>query len=234
VTAWLQGVGIGFAIAAPVGPIGLLCIRRTLHHGRGIGLATGLGAATADTMYGVAVAAGLAITGWLTAHAAPLAAAGALLLAWMGWGALRAGMSARAPAAGHAAMPAAAPGAVAASTTDAAVAGPDRGTFSPWAAFAGTLALTLANPATIVSFVAVVAALGPQASSSTAAFQLVAGVFVGSMAWWLILVSVVHRLRRALSAGWMRAIDLVTAAVLLATAAWIGLRLATGAITAAA
>ena len=47
----LKGVAIGFAIAAPVGPIGVLCIRRSLAEGRRIGLATGLGAATADAAY---------------------------------------------------------------------------------------------------------------------------------------------------------------------------------------
>src|SRR5262249_8631955 len=88
--AILQGIGIGFAIAAPVGPIGALCIRRTLHHGPVVGLATGLGAAAADAMYGLVAAGGLGLAAWLVGHAAALGIVGALLLAWLGVESLRA------------------------------------------------------------------------------------------------------------------------------------------------
>src|SRR5215831_17753596 len=131
--ALLHGMCIGFAIAAPVGPIGMLCIRRTLHCGVGVGLVSGLGAAVADGTYGLAVASGLAVTGWLISHSTLLSLVGAALLVWMGVGVLRAFVS-------H-------------THTSASVgrpSGPER--ISKRRAFAGTFALTATNPATIVSF----------------------------------------------------------------------------------
>src|SRR5512147_524049 len=59
VNTWLKGITIGLAIAAPVGPIGVLCIRRTLANGMATGFASGLGAATADAFYGFVAAFGL-------------------------------------------------------------------------------------------------------------------------------------------------------------------------------
>lgn len=200
----LQGAGIGFAIAAPVGPIGLLCIRRTLRDGPLAGLATGLGAATADGLYGLVAAGGLGIAAWLLGHAAILGLVGAGLLAWLGVGSLRAFLRKRAGA----------PDAAAADTPAARASAP--------VAFATTFALTMANPSTILSFVAVIAALGAStARAPGAAWLLVAGVFAGSAAWWLILVGTVHAARRALPLRALRWIDLATAVVLLGTAAWV-------------
>jgi threonine/homoserine/homoserine lactone efflux protein len=204
--AVLQGLGIGFAIAAPVGPIGMLCIRRTLHHGSVVGVATGLGAATADAMYGLVAAGGLGIAGWLLGHAAILSLVGAALLAWLGLESLR-GFLRKAGA----------------STAAQAEAATPR--TSPRAAFASTFALTASNPMTILSFVGVIAALGASvAGAGSASWWLVAGVFAGSMLWWLILVAIVRLVHRALSPAALRWIDLATAAVLLGTAAWVALR----------
>ena len=77
-----RGLGMGFMIAVPVGPIGLLCIRRTLAHGWRAGFASGLGAATADTLYGFLAAAGLTI---LTTLQRPAAIIGGFLLLYMAW-----------------------------------------------------------------------------------------------------------------------------------------------------
>jgi len=77
-----RGIGMGFMIAVPVGPIGLLCIRRTLAHGWRAGFASGLGAATADTLYGFLAAAGLTI---LTTLQRPAAIIGGFLLLYMAW-----------------------------------------------------------------------------------------------------------------------------------------------------
>src|SRR5215831_1005930 len=160
--ALLHGMCIGFAIAAPVGPIGMLCIRRTLHCGVGVGLASGLGAAVADGTYGLAVASGLALTGWLISHSTLLSLVGAALLVWMGVVILRA---------------------FAEHTRDGTAVGgrptPER--MSKRRAFADTFALTVTNPLTIVSFIGVIAALGSPTATSGAAFLLVLGVFVGSM-----------------------------------------------------
>ena len=60
-TFFLKGLIVGLSIAAPVGPIGILCIRRTLAHGRAAGFVSGLGAATADAMYGAAAGFGLTV-----------------------------------------------------------------------------------------------------------------------------------------------------------------------------
>eukprot|EP01036_Dinobryon_divergens_P021952 gene21952-30173_t len=86
----MRGAVIGFAIAAPVGPVGLLCIRRTFAHGARTGLASGLGAATADAMYGLIAALGVsAVAALLLEHAAMLRIVGGLLMAALGIASLR-------------------------------------------------------------------------------------------------------------------------------------------------
>lgn len=188
----LKGAAIGLAIAAPVGPIGLLCIRRTLAEGRAAGLATGLGAATADAVYGLVAVLGLGLlAAALARHASLLQLAGGALLVWLAIGSLR-----------RAARPAAAREAPA----DA------RGLAG---AFASTFGLTLANPMTILAFAGVVAALAAPAHGKAPSFLLVLGVFLGSMAWWLMLVAATSLARRALPAGALRVIELVAGAALL-------------------
>ncbi|WP_231401792.1 hypothetical protein [Bacillus sp. 123MFChir2] len=61
VELFIKGLMIGLSIAAPVGPIGVLCIRRTLAHGKFIGFMSGLGAATADGLYGMIAGLGLTL-----------------------------------------------------------------------------------------------------------------------------------------------------------------------------
>ena len=81
----LKGVVIGFSIAAPVGPIGVLCIQRSLAEGRRVGLATGLGAATADAAYGCVAGFGItAVSGFLVGQRLWLSAAGGLFLCVLG------------------------------------------------------------------------------------------------------------------------------------------------------
>jgi len=204
--ALLHGMGIGFAIAAPVGPIGMLCIRRTLHCGVGVGLASGLGAAVADGTYGLAVASGLAVTGWLMSHSTLLSLVGAALLVWMGVGVLHAVVAHR-----HV------------SASIGRPSGTER--VSRRRAFAGTFALTVTNPATIVSFIGVIAALGSSAATSGAVFLLVIGVFIGSMMWWTTLVTIVRKARPVVSRS-IRWIDLATGVVLVGTGSLIALRVA--------
>ncbi|PRY24941.1 putative LysE/RhtB family amino acid efflux pump [Aliiruegeria haliotis] len=196
---FLRAVGIGFAIAAPVGPIGLLCIRRTLVDGRAAGVATGPGAATADAVYGLMVAAGFAATGVLVSHARPLAIGGGMLIAWLGLMSVRGFL--RAPVAG---------------LTAGLPVGhdhPARGVLSAWAT---TFALTLSNPMTILAFVGMVAALGSAAASQPAApYWLVGGVFAGSALWWLLLVQMALVARTRLTPGATRWLDLGSGIVLL-------------------
>jgi threonine/homoserine/homoserine lactone efflux protein len=202
--ALLQGAGLGFAIAAPVGPIGLLCIRRTLAEGPATGLATGLGAAAADAVYGLVVALGLgALAGLLLEHAVLLRLGGGLLLAWLGLAAIRsARRGRRAEAAGGA------------------------GRAGLAAAFASSFALTLANPLTILSFAGFVAAFAGPAGGAGAAVPLVAGVFLGSMLWWLLLVGGVAAAGRSLPAEAQRWIEGASGLVLLGFGAATALSLA--------
>lgn len=158
-----RGLLIGLSIAAPVGPIGLLCIRRTLAEGRAAGFAAGLGAAVADGLYGAVAAFGLtAISAFLLAQQAWLRLLGGAFLCYLG-----ARIFLTPPA------------------TEAAAA--RRGGLAT--AFGSTLLLTLANPATILSFVAVFAGLGlaGAAGGYAAGAATVLGVFSGSALWWLLL-----------------------------------------------
>ena len=166
----LQGLILGFSIAAPVGPIGLLCIRRTLTQGMGVGFSSGLGAATADGVYGFIAAFGVtAISGFLLEYHRPLQLAGGLFLLYLGYNAFR---SRPAEQAAHSAS---------------------KGLFGAWLS---TFALTLANPMTIMAFAAIFAGVGLGASSDyRQATVLVGGIFLGSLLWWLILSVAVEQLR---------------------------------------
>jgi len=186
-----KGVIIGFSIAAPVGPIGVLCIRRSLADGRQIGLATGLGAATADAIYGCVAAFGLtAISSFLVGQRFWLGILGGLFLCYLG---VRTFIS----------------------TPAGQMAEVRGGGLFP--AYVTTLVLTLANPMTILSFVAVFAGFGLGASPDYfSASTLVAGVFVGSALWWLILSGGVALFRSAMSSGWMRIVNRLSGSIILA------------------
>jgi len=159
----LRGLIIGFSIAAPVGPIGVLCIRRTLAQGFWAGLASGLGAASADAIYGCVAAFGVTtISNLLLTHQTPLRLVGGAFLCYLG---IRAFL----------AKPA---------TIEA-----DQAHNGSLGAYASTFVLTLTNPMTILSFAAIFAGAGlVQAGVSyAAAGWIVVGVFLGSALWWLTL-----------------------------------------------
>jgi threonine/homoserine/homoserine lactone efflux protein len=188
---FLTGLLMGISMAAPVGPIGVLCIRRTLAHGMPAGLCSGLGAATADAAYGSVAAFGLtAVSGFLVRQQLSLGLIGGGFLCYMG---IRTFFSAPSPGSGS-------PGGT--------------GRLS---AFASTVAFTFVNPATILSFAAVFAGLGlGQAADYRSAGLTVLGVFLGSAAWWVILSGGVGVLRSRVDEGWMRAVNRISGAVLLA------------------
>ncbi len=175
---WVQGTLIGFSIAAPVGPIGLLCIRRSMAQGRWFGLASGLGAATADTFYGLVAALGLtAVTQVLLDHRTWLQVFGGAFLLWMGIATFRA-------------RPPSGP----APAGDESAGRPGLG-----GAFATTLLLTLTSPMTVLAFAGVFAGLGLGHVADTGlrpALLLVAGVFCGSALWWLLLSTVASAVGR--------------------------------------
>ncbi len=172
----LRGLLIGFSIAAPVGPIGILCIRRTLAAGRAIGLATGFGAATADAIYAAIAGFGLTVlSDTLLHYQNPLRLIGGAFLLYLG---------ARTFLAPPAQQPA-----------------PAARSGSLLSAYASTFLLTLANPVTILAFLGIFAGLGI-ASSPTDALQatrLILSVFAGSSLWWLILSISANLLRSRLT-----------------------------------
>lgn len=197
---FLKAMLVGLSIAAPVGPIGLLTIQRTLQFGLPVGLATGLGAAAADACYGAVGAYGVrALIDALQAARLPLAAAGGALLLWMAWSTWRSAPAERAATVGDGAAP----------------TGPGLA-----AAFGGTFVLTLSNPATIVSFIAVFGMLAAQGGAVASPAWMVAGVLLGSALWWLLLTGSVGLLRARVDAAWQRRINRVSALVLAAFALW--------------
>lgn len=195
----LQGCAVGIAVAAPVGPIGLLCIKRTLERGWTVGVASGVGVAAADASYGLMVAAGLSATGLLLAFAMPMQVIGGLLIAFLGLHALKAGLKET-------------PG-------QAARSGPGRG---PAGAFASAYVLTLTNPMTILAFAGLVAGLGTTSASKPAAvYVLIAGVFAGSLLWWVFLATATALARTRITPWVTRWLDLGSGAVLLVWGLWI-------------
>jgi threonine/homoserine/homoserine lactone efflux protein len=186
----LKGITIGFSIAAPVGPIGLLCIRRSLGDGILAGLATGLGAATADAVYGCVAGFGLtAVSRFLIRQQLWLGVFGGAFLCYLGIRIL---------------------------VTRPAFKQEETRTVGLLPAYGSTLLLTLANPLTILSFAAVFAGFGLGAAPDySAAVRLVAGVFIGSALWWLVLSGVVGLVRASVNLSVLRMINWVSGGLIL-------------------
>jgi len=189
---FVKGVAIGFSIAAPVGPIGILCIRRSLADGAWKGFSAGLGAATADAAYGGVAGFGLtAVSSFLVLHQTWLNLIGGVFLGYLGVRTFLAKPALEVPQAG--------------------------GRFRFLPLYGSTLLLTLANPATILSFAAVFSAFGLGISADyLGAGALVLGVFLGSALWWLVLSAGVGLLRTRVTPVWMQAVNRASGVVLLA------------------
>lgn len=186
----LKGCVIGVSIAAPVGPIGVLCIRRTLAGGSSAGLVSGLGAASADALYGAVAAFGMtAVSSALVSQREILSLIGGVFLLYLG---IKTMLS---KPADHAAV----------------VNG--RGLFGT---FVSTLVLTLTNPMTILSFVAIFAGLGlaNAAGDYPSAGLLVLGVFMGSAFWWLALSAGVGLLRSRITVVSMRWVNRISGVII--------------------
>jgi threonine/homoserine/homoserine lactone efflux protein len=185
-----RGLLLGFTIAATVGPISLLTIRRTLAHGRIYGLASGLGVALADSTYAAIAAFGLtAITSVLVGARMLLGLVGGAFLVLL---AIRT-MTSR-PS--EVAVVAERPGLV--------------------AAFGSIFGLTMTNPMTILSFAGLFAALGLTGTGGADAALLVTGVFLGSASWWVILTAVVARLRSRVTTSALTWVNRISGAAILA------------------
>lgn len=178
---FLRGLAIGFALAAPVGPVGVLCVRRALADGRHAAFVAGLGAAFADTFYGAVAGLGLTVvSSFLTQHHIFLRVTGGLILIILGVRSLRMSQPfEQAPACG--------PGLL--------------------KDFVSTFLITLTNPGTILASMGVFAAFGAFGhQDKTPSALLVLGIFGGSTLWWLILSGIASAVRSRLSP---RALDLL-------------------------
>lgn len=195
---FIKSVMIGLSIAAPVGPIGVLCIQRSLGRGFRSGFATGIGAACADAIYGLFGAVGIAgIATALPVLGVVLKIGGGAFLVWLAWTIARE-------------VPATQTGLPATPRTTVA------------RDFLTTFGLTLSSPMTILSFIAVFAALGPVSNGRgaregmgwLAVLSMVGGVFAGSAAWWLCLSGATAALRRKMPDSFMHGIARLSALVI--------------------
>ena len=172
---FLRGLIIGFSIAAPVGPIGLLCIRRTLSEGRLAGFLSGMGAASADMLFGAVAAFGLeAAQDFLVNQSNWLRIVGGVFLLYLG--------------------------------IKTFTSKPANGRAEPrptglLGAFLNTFLLTLTNPLTILSFIAIFAGMriGGSEKNYLSASIMVLGVFLGSATWWLTLSTGVNLFSKRLT-----------------------------------
>jgi threonine/homoserine/homoserine lactone efflux protein len=189
-----KGVLLGLSVAAPVGPIGVLTIRRTISDGFRMGFATGLGAATADATYGLIAAFGLtAIMAVLTDHADAIRLVGGVMLVVIGVRTLvqgRVSVNGRAIAAEN--------------------------VLTPARSYIQTVGLTLTNPMTILAFIGMFAGIGISSGGADIpnALGLVLGVGTGSAIWWLGLAFVVSRIRHRLSTSVVQVINASSALII--------------------
>ncbi len=188
-TLFIRGFLIGLSVAATVGPMAVLCIRRTLADGRLAGLATGLGVATADGCYGAVAGLGLTlVSNALLGAQVWLRLIGGGFLLYLGLKTLRAAPAERPANAPAANLP---------------------------RAYLSALALTLTNPLTILSFAAIFAGLGAATGGGyKTAVLLVLGVFAGSASWWVILTGVVTTLRARITTHGLRWVNRVSGAII--------------------
>lgn len=187
----LRGILLGLAVAMPVGPIGVLCIQRSLAGGFWTGFSGGIGTAVADAVYAALAAAGFAVLAGSIGPAQDILRwGGAAFILWLGWRT------------------------IASPVAERAADLPQQG--SPVRLFAVTFLLTMSNPATILSFAALFAGLGLAAEPTLdAAVSAVAGVFIGSLLWWAVLSGGVAALRQRIGAESRRWINRIAGAALI-------------------
>lgn len=183
--AWI----IGIAIAAPVGPIGMLCIRKTLELGVKGALAVGFGAALADGTYGLIAATGLDLfSDFLLERATLIRIFGGIFLLYLAYTEITSPLSQDPEQAGQIQQ---------------------LGKLS-----SKVFILTLSNPMTILTFVGIFAILGGASITLTQSFVMVLGIFLGSMTWWLILASFILKIKHKLPELWLHRIRYISAIIL--------------------
>lgn len=188
---FIRGLVIGISIAAAVGPMSVLCIQRTLYKGQLYGLVSGLGVATADGVYGCIAAFGLTVvTTFLVNQQGWIRLVGGLFLVYLGVKTVL--------------------------TKPAERAAPARANKHNFpGAYASTFILTLTNPMTILSFVAIFAGIGVGGARGSyfSAVFVVLGVFLGSATWWCLLTGGVSLLRTRFTPLWLLWINRISGSV---------------------
>ncbi len=193
-TLFAKGLAFGFLLAATVGPMWVLCFRRTLAQGALAGFVSGMGIAVADGIYGAIAAFGLtAISGFLLRYSLWIGLAGGAFLVYLGVKIL---------------------------ISNPTLNAKEEQKVSHPTAFLSTLGLTLANPPTILAFVAIFAGLGLVASDYATAALVVLGVFLGSASWWVLLAAGAGWLRGRVGAKLFRAINSISGLTILGFAVW--------------
>jgi len=191
---FLKGLLFGFLLAATVGPMWVLCFRRTLAQGPLAGFVSGMGIAVADGLYGTVAAFGLTtISGFLLRYSFWIGLAGGVFLIYLGVKIL---------------------------ISNPTINDREVPKVSHSKAFFSTLGLTLANPPTILAFAAIFAGLGLVSSDYATAALVVLGVFLGSASWWIALAAGAGWLRGRIGPKLFRAINLVSGMSILGFAVW--------------
>lgn len=195
-TLCLKAARFGFMLAAPIGPVGLLCIQNVVTFGFWEGLSTGLGASIGISLYGLIIALGLTTITTLTlTYATAIKITGAIILIALGIKDLL-------------------------TTPDARIKEAND-TFSI-KTIGTTLLLTLTNPMTIVTFISLLPTLGCTAgSSSIESLSMLASIFVGSMVWWIILSFAINYAKRYVSDKILSKVSTASGVALIAFACYL-------------
>jgi putative LysE/RhtB family amino acid efflux pump len=191
----VKAVAIGFAISAPIGPIGLLCIRKTLEQGLMGALYVGVGATVANALFGFIAGSGFsALSGFLLKEGVYLKLFGGAFLLYIAWKEF-----------------------VTADENIEMVSCARTGFIK---LSSKSFLLTITNPVAILSFVSIFASISGRATSSIQeSFFMILGIIIGSMAWWLLLGYIVFKVQGYLSKEWLNRIRIISAGII----AWFGL-----------
>lgn len=193
----IEGLIIGLSLAAPVGPMAMLCIQRTLSQNIYFGIISGTGIAVTDALYGLTAAFGLTmVSDFLITHKMWLGVGGGLFLLYLGWQTIQSSKQ-----------------------LNEARQSKANGYIS---AFSSALFLTLTNPMTILAYVAIFsgAAISTDGTHS-AAFIMTAAIFLGSLSWWVFLCSVVSATKHKLNAKHIYAINIGSGLILVGFALYM-------------
>lgn len=194
---FIDGFTLGLAVAAPIGPVGVLCIKKTLSSGLAIGLFAGFGASIAKVIYGIVVGFGLtSVSNFLINYNTYISIIGAIFLTYLG---------------------------IKIFMTKPVMNCDSVQKENKISAFTTMFLLTIMNPMTVLSFLAVFSGLGiaNTASSYSNGLVLISGIFCGSMSWWIFLCSMVNLFRQKINGSILSWINKVSGIIIVTFAAMI-------------